>query len=268
MQRLMMIVFTIFAGIAVAFFVSCLWTSPETGAGTRAIPRPLDWNTDPGTRVVLATTCCDSPTTEELVRFYIPEAQLWGDGRYLWTERDDQGTRQVFATHLPAAEMAAMLEEIAATGFFTWKEQYAVEPAVDAASQCLTVTLQEGSKTVCAAHGSAAPSAFYALFDRLAHGAGQSGQPYRPQRAYLTGFRLEAGDGPLPAPDVAWPAALAHLPVSEAIAGTWLEDGDGLQSLWQAANRSPYYMPVVAGDDGRYRIILQVPGASWMEPGD
>jgi len=39
-----------------------------------------------------------------------------------------------------------------------------------------------------------------------------------------------------------------------------------VQLFWDATNRNPYFIRVVEGEDGRYRIILQAPGVSWIEP--
>lgn len=265
MQRLMIIVFTLFAGIALVSSVSCLWTSPKTGADIRAIPRPLDWSVDPGTRVVLATTCCDSPTTEELVRFYIPEAQLWGDGRFLWTEQDEEGARQVFVTWLSTNEMQALLQEVAAAGFLEWDAKYQGEPVVDAAGKCLNITLTDQERSVCEAHGGA-PAAFYTLFDRLSQGAGKSGTLYQPERTYVTGFQLEELVGPRPEAELSWEEMQVQGPATQILSGFWLDDEKIVLKLWKAANQDGYHMPLVEDGDRFYRIILQVPGVSWIEP--
>ena len=248
------------------WLVACSRVPPTENAFWRPTPPLLPtWDTNPDTRTVLATFCCDGPVIEELVRPYIPEAQVWGDGRFLWTERDDDGARQVMVKQLTTEQMTALLQEITVSGFFDWDERYVGEPVVDAASQCLTVALADQSKTVCATHGGA-PDTFYALFAWLSQGAGTSGALYWPERAYLTGFQLPDTATPLPEPDVAWPESLANVPVAEAIVGLWVEEGGTLRLLWEAANQNPYHMPVVEDGDARFRIILQVPGVSWIEP--
>jgi hypothetical protein len=140
-------------------------------------PTPLlqpTWDTNPDTRTVLATFCCDGPVIEELVRPYIPEAQVWGDGRFLWTEWNDDSVRQVRVKQLTTDEITDLLQEITTSGFFDWEQQYVGEPVVDAASQCLTITLTNQTKTVCATHGGA-PDSYYALVDWFSQGAGMSG---------------------------------------------------------------------------------------------
>lgn len=80
MKRLTIAVYASFVLISLG---SCLRISSKANAILQPSPLPdFTWDTNPNTRVMLATFCCDSPTTEELVRFYVPEAQLWGDGRY------------------------------------------------------------------------------------------------------------------------------------------------------------------------------------------
>lgn len=256
------------ANISIFVFgmVSCSYVSPTVNVPSKPTPSAyISWNTNPNGRIALATSCCDGPLVEELVRPYIPEAQVWGDGRFLWSEQHDDGTRQVFAAQLSVGEMTGLLQKIDDSGFFDWDEQYQDEPVVDAASQCLTVTLAGQSKMVCATHGGA-PEAFYTLFDWLSHGAGKNGTPYRPATAFLTGFQLEGANGPLPGPDLIWPETLSHAPVNEAIDGFWLDEGEALQALWEATNRNLHHMPVIEHGGNRYRIILQVPGVSWIEP--
>jgi hypothetical protein len=223
------------------------------------------WDTDPDTRLVLATFCCDGPISEELVRPYIPEAQIWGDSRYIWTKQNDDGARQVMVKQLTTDEMTELMQEITDYGFFNMEEQYVGEPVVDSANQCLTVALAGQSKTVCTTHGGA-PDTFNALFAWLSQGAGMSSALYWPERANLTGFQLAETVTPLSEPDLVWPESLANVPVAEAITGLWLDDGEALRHLWEATNRNPYHMPVVEDGDARFRIILQVPGVSWIEP--
>jgi hypothetical protein len=263
---LVVMVAVLVVSVATALLVSC-WPVSSTGnMSLQPTPSPLlTWETNPDNHFVLATFCCDGPLIEELVRPYIPEAQVWGDGRFLWTEQDGHGLRQVFVKQLSANEMRELLQEIATSGFSDWDEQYMGERVVDAASQCLTVTLAHQNKTVCATHGGA-PDTFYTLFEWLSQGAGKTGTLYSPERAYLTGFQLADTVMLNGEPVVAWPPTLAHVPVSEAVTAFWLDEGEALSLLWEATNRSPYHMPVVEDGDGRYRIILQVPGVSWLEP--
>lgn len=246
--------------------VSCTQVSSQTIAPSTPTPLPaITWDTAADARVMLATYCCDSPTIDELVRFYIPEAQLWGGGRLMWTRQDAQGARQVYFAQLAPDEMQALLQEIENAGFFDWEEEYADDSVVDGTSKCLTVTLVDEKKKVCETHGGA-PVAFYTLFDHLSQGAGYTGTIFHPNRAFVTGFRLEDLAGPRPAAAFTWEETQASFPVSRVLSGIWLEDDQTLRLLWEAANRDPYHMPVVEAGDNLYRLILQVPGASWFEP--
>jgi hypothetical protein len=259
-------VLTVAVASILFWLVSCAGTSAEINVTPTLTPVPhFLWDTSPDGRVLLATYCCASPTTEELIRFYIPEAQLWGDGRFLWTEQDEKGARQVFVAWLTADEMQALLQEIASAGFFTWEKEYVGEPVVDGVSKCLTVTLVDQMETVCETHGGA-PSPFYTLFDHLSQGAGYNGTLFHPDRAFVTGFGPADLAGPQLAAALTWEETQASFPVSRVLSGIWLEDGPALRLLWDAANRDPYRMPVVEDGDNLYRLILQVPGASWIEP--
>ena len=257
---------------AVYVFAVLLWLAACSSIAppTNASPEPtrfaaLTWASNPEARVVLVTYCCPSPTTEELVRFYIPEAQLWGDGRFLWIEEDEDGARHVFITRLEPAEVAALLQEIVASGFFEWDEAYQGEAVVDAASTCLSANLVDQAKTVCETHGGT-PVAFYNLIDRLSQGAGHSGNRYRPARAFVSGFQLGNVTGTRPAAALTWEETQAEGPATRILSGFWLEGSETLRLLWEAANEDPYHMPVVEDGDNLYRIILQVPGVSWIEP--
>jgi hypothetical protein len=248
------------------WLVSCVHITSQASAPPPPTPLPrFTWDTARDVRVVLATYCCDSPITEELVRFYIPEAQLWGDGRFLWITRDAEGARHVSVTRLTTDEMQALVQAIASAGFFEWEEEYAGEPLVDGTSKCLTVTLVDRNNTVCETHGGA-PIAFYTLFDRLSQGAGYSGIAFHPDRAFVTGFQLEELVAPRPEPELTWRETQIHLPITRALSGFWLEEGETLRVLWEAANHDPYHMPIVEDGDSLYRLILQIPGASWIEP--
>jgi len=263
MKRLVLTVHTsffLFWLVSYSHVLSALETTPRTA------PAPfLIWDNDPNTYTVMATFCCDGPVTEELVRPYIPEAQVWGDGRFLWTEQDDDGVRQVMVKQSTTGGMTELLREIASSSFFDWNEHYVGEPVVDAISQCLTVTSKVETKTVCATHGGATDT-FNALFGWLSQGAGMNGVQNWPERVYQTGFQLVDTVTLLPEPDAAWPESLAHVPVGEAINGLWLDEGETLGLLWEATNRNLFHMSVVDDGDGCYRLILQVPGVSWIAP--
>jgi hypothetical protein len=255
-----------YAAFLLILSISCVPISSQT-AMTPApnLMSDFTWELTRGVRLLLATNCCDSPTTEELVRAYIPEVQLWGDGRFLWTEQDEEGVRQVFVARLATDEVQALMQAVGSAGFFEWREEYVGEPVVDGISTCLTVTTVYQEKTVCETHGGA-PVAFYTLFDRLSQGAGYSGAPFHPDRAFVTGFRLENLVGPRPPVALTWEETRSRLPVSHVLSGIWLEDGQTLRLLWDAANHDPYRMAVVDDGDNLYRLILQVPGVSWIEP--
>lgn len=173
--------------------------------------------------------------------------------------------RQVFVAWLSDDEMQTLLQQIAAADFFEWSEAYTGEPVVDAASKCLTITLSE--KTVCETHGGA-PPAFYTLFDSLSQGADYSGVPFYPQGAYISGFRVDDQITPRPAAELTWEETPAQGSPVRILIGFWLEEGDTLRMLWDAANQNSCHMPIIEDGERLYRVILQVPGVNWIELSD
>jgi hypothetical protein len=113
------------ASFSLFWLMSCARSSSKENAFLEPTSSPpVSWNTDAYSRILLATFCCDGPIVQELVHPYIPEAQIWGDGRFHWSVQDADGVRQVFVKQLSTNEMAELLQEIATSGFFDWDEQY------------------------------------------------------------------------------------------------------------------------------------------------
>ena len=240
-------------------------TEPEepVNSAQNAADRALDltWSTEADALILQATNCCGhvQPVTQ---LNYLPEAQLWGDGRFIWVAAHDDGSRQVFEAHLTTAQIEALLARIAADGFFEWEERYAESDVADAADQCLMVTLTAQSKQVCQVV-SGAPKAYPDLYDYLAAGAGVTGTPYLPERAYLTAHLLKLPADFTPPLDATWPAD-AGFSLAEAVEGRWIE-GAVLETTWEIVNAKWAGM-IVQDEDAFYAISLQVPGLSQTEP--
>jgi hypothetical protein len=194
---------------------------------------------------------------------YLAEAQVWGDGRIIWVERGT--TQRVLEGYLSDEQMVSLLERIIEAGFFNWQDQYSSEfPPTDTPSRCIEVQLEDRSKQVCELEGGA-PPAFEEIHTNLTGGAGASGTDYVPEIGYLSGFKLDESvlraNGEL---GMEWPEELG-IPPAEAIQGIWIE-GEPLAEIWRAARTNLYHMPAVVDESGAYRLIVQVPGVSWVEP--
>jgi len=202
--------------------------------------------------------CCD-PDSAELARNYIPEFQIWGDGRYIWVVHEEDGSRSVLESRLSQLQILDVLERAAGAGFFTWSDTYTEDGAAGSADRCLAVHLLSAFKQVCTS-GKTAPGAFSALFVELAAGSGLQGVPLFPARGFL---RLTPLVEDLAAPSLVWDDP--RLPLSRISEnGTWI-GGDTLTPLWNALNRRPLE-PVVRERDANYLFTIQIEGISLTSP--
>jgi hypothetical protein len=224
---------------------------------------PLVWEKDPQAVVISATFCCGF-VPQLAVTNYIPEAQIWGDGRIVWVVQEDTGSRSVFQAQLAPEEVSALLEQIAGAGFFGWEARYGDFTVSDLADQCLQVNLESGSTAVCEYY-KGAPQAFHELYDFITSGAGKRGGIYTPETGYLTvnelGPAVQAG--PIDT-SVDWDAAGLELSLDEVGDGVWIK-GPALELAWQAVNARPW-LPMVKNGDRLYEIGLQIPGLSREAP--
>ncbi len=224
---------------------------------------PLVWEKDPEEIVISATFCCGF-VPRLAVTNYIPEAQIWGDGRIIWVEQEDTGFRSVFEARLAPEELAGLLEQIAEAGFFGWEPRYADLTVTDLADKCLQLNLESGATSVCEYH-KGAPQAFHDLYDFITAGAGKRGSVYTPEIGYLTAQAL--GPATQAAPEdinLDWDAAQLSLALDKIGDGEWIK-GETLDLAWDAVNARTW-LPVVRSGDTLYEIGLQIPGLSLEAP--
>jgi hypothetical protein len=194
----------------------------------------------------------------------IADARLWGDGRIIWIElNDDTGQRRVLEGWLSPEQMQALFQRFDEAGFFGWEERYDDRSVTDAADQCLAVELAGRSKKVCQ-YVSGAPAAFQELYAYVASGAGASGRDYVPTTGYLTAHPLQLPADMDPPVDFEWPAAELGLSLDQAGAGVWVE-GETLETSWQVVN-TKWQGNIVRDGDAYYGLSLQIPGLSLTEP--
>ncbi len=224
---------------------------------------PLVWEKDPQAVVISATFCCGF-VPQLAVTNYIPEAQIWGDGRIVWVVQEDTGSRSVFQAQLSPDEITELLEQLAKAGFFGWEPRYGDFTVTDLADQCLQVNLESGSTAVCEYY-KGAPQAFHELYDLITSGAGKRGSIYTPEVGYLTVRALGAAEQAAPEDiNLDWDAAGLNLRLDKVGDGEWIK-GPGLELAWKAVNARPW-LPVVKSGDTIYEIGLQIPGLSREVP--
>jgi hypothetical protein len=217
----------------------------------------VEWDHDPSAVIVKyyspSTTAGMAGAYDD--RYYIPEVQIWGDGRIVWVAREER--RHVLEGRLTAQQMGGLLQQIVDAGFFHWEEQYYTPGGHSFPFMYLQVNLAGRSKEI-GEHGGA-PEPYYRLEEWLLSGAGAEGRDYLPARAYLTvrPWPVE-GVGP------EWPA-VAEVTPDDVGAGRYVE-GELLEWAWELVNRDPT-APVYASFNGKaYTIMVQIPGLSYFEP--
>ena len=228
---------------------------------TASAPQTIDvrWDTNPTASIIRHY----SPyTTAGLAgaydhNYYIPEVQVWGDGRIIWVVREG-GARRVLEGRLTTEQMKALLQRIVDAGFFDWKSKYYTLGGNSAPTMHLAISLSGQFKEV-SEHGGA-PDAYYELRQFLTSGAGCASNDYVPTQGYLT-----AAPGPVEASAAQWPDATAGITLDQIGDGLYVE-GEALAFAWQAVNKNPR-APVYAESNGRvYTIMIQIPGVSFFEP--
>lgn len=242
----------------------CILILAGLACNTLVPPRPeISWDARPEALIVRGTFCCGLvPIT--LVQNYIPDVQIWGDGRMIWTQSSSTGNqRRVLEAHLTPEQMTDVLQRAVNDGFFGWKDSYADYTVTDYPSQCLTITLTSTSKTVCE-YFKGAPKAFHTLYAYLANGAGQSGTDFVPTRGYLKSELQNYGGQPAPTINFHWPANSFGFSLSEATNGKWVE-GEALAFAWHVVSENPWGEVIRDGEE-YYQISVQILGVNQMEP--
>ncbi len=227
-------------------------------------PRPeVTWDNAPDKIIVKATYCCGYAPELTYIN-YIPDAQLWGDGRYVWTTYDDQYRRSVHEAHLTPDEMETLLRHFVDEGFFGLEDSYADYSVTDHASQCLRVNLASASKSVCEYY-EGAPKNFHQLYGFIHRGPDLKGAPYVPPRGYLTAFDYgEVGASTRDLPE--WPADAMGFSLAEAAGGMWVE-GAALEFAWQAVNVHEYSASIQENGIS-YGIGLEIPDLGMRVEGE
>ena len=218
----------------------------------------IAWDTDPSALIVRFY----SPyTTAGLAgafddRYYVPEVQIWGDGRIIWVTQEGAG-RRILEGRLSEEEMEALLQQIVEAGFFTWKDEYYTQGGHSMPPMHLMVNMADRSKEM-SEHGGA-PDAYYELEKLLRSGAGVEGHEYVPTRGYLTVETLSVDLG-----GPAWPDGASVTP--EDVGEGRYVGGETLAFAWELINRNPTAPTYVTYEGQAYRIMVQVPGVSFFDP--
>jgi hypothetical protein len=215
-------------------------------------PNHLPWYIDHGKSIVLRLLSLGvSPSPG----YYIPEAQVWGDGRILWVQWQGN-VRKVLEGHLTPEQMTTLLQQIVDAGFFDWPES----SGAAAPYQYLSLNLIGQAREVTASDG--APPAFYTVVHVLESGAEVAGVEYSPAHGYLTAWPVPAAASA----EFVWPSESVGFDLEAATNGLIVE-GEALAFAWQAFNQHPRTPVYVQSGEQIYTILVEIPGVSfnWSE---
>lgn len=117
------------------------------------IPHPkVEWDSSPNTVILEAARPIHSyhPSLSiDVMRNYVPEGRLFGDGRIVWASYAADGARIVMEGRLAQEQVATLLLQCVDVGFFGWKASYSsLLPYDNPPSDYLTVNLSSMKKTV------------------------------------------------------------------------------------------------------------------------
>ncbi len=242
---------------AAALFVAGL------ACNTLAAPRPaVAWDADPEALIVNATFCCGL-VPMYVAQNYIPDVQIWGDGRMVWVDQNNAGSRRVLTATLKPDQLTALLQQFVDAGFFGWADNYGDYSITDGASQCVRVVLASASQQVCEYY-SGAPPKFHNLYAAATSGAGATGVDYVPVQGYVIASPQTFQTPPDPATYLNWPVDSLGLSLAGQANGVWLE-GEALALAWRVVNGDSW-QPLVREGDDYYLLTVLVPGVTQTQP--
>lgn len=226
-------------------------------------PRPaVEWDPSPAAVVLRATNCCGL-VPQYYAQNYLPEAQVWGDGRIVWVESISGPDRRVLEATLPAGRLEALLRAFVDNGFFGWEDLYGDFSVTDLPTKCLDVALTSASKSVCS-YNNGGPVMYHNLYNEVVGAGGASGVEFVPERAYLTAYPRAFQTPPAPDSYLNWPVDSFGLSLADAAQGIWV-DGEALAFAWRVVNANSW-APLVREGEAYYDLVVLVPGISQVQP--
>jgi hypothetical protein len=185
---------------------------------------------------------------------HIPNLRIWGDGRLVYVQHDNQtGGRVVYTGYLDSDQVAAALDLLYNHGFFVPVKP---EPAN--------------------------PSGTF-FFVKVYLAAGQQNPTVRSERSFLSDLvnSFDLSQFTRFAPSEAllvtnipfasslpsmneWPARFG-ISLADADQGLWIQ-GEALETLWQFVNEWQGAVPMLRENGTPYSIALEIPGISILDP--
>ena len=107
----------------------------------------FDWERNAATIVARLDSLPDQESAA-LITNSIPPCTLWGDGRVVWTTRDDSGAEAVLEARIDEVTMRGFLEDIINRGFYDWEDEMIPPSTVDPVIESITISLYDEVRTV------------------------------------------------------------------------------------------------------------------------
>lgn len=197
-------------------------------AGCGSAKPSLTYNASPTAPVVVYTsTSAIAPVYNPLA----PVVIIYGDGTKVTKEDSYKFTQGKLTGEVPA-----VLDKLAADGFFGLGKDYTSAEQPGGAVQTITVTLSDRTKQVAAAGGSAPPQ-WQSMVKALTDAPTVSSSAYVPSTIVLYASPDEGGPGS-GATVLPWPAGAGDLSAATATSGTQLKGeqltGEQAKAAWLA----------------------------------
>jgi len=186
-----------------------------------------EWDTSPDNVVI------SYDAFGEIDYGYIPDFRVWGDGRIVWVERDQNFTRKVYEGYLSQNQLKEIIEQFVDAGYYKWF-----------GGGNSSVNISIGLLTSYKQNSFDANEKISQLAEYLASGAGVKANNFIPTIGYLYVFPVEETEykntkfTPVEWPENKYESNLENFersfPNGKEITG------DELDFVWQSVNHSPF----------------------------
>ena len=217
----------------------------------------FDWERDANTIIARLDSLPDQENAA-LITNSVPPCTLWGDGRVVWTSRDDNGAETVLEARIDEATMRGFLEDIINRGFYDWEDELIPPSTSNPVVESVTVSLYDEVRTI-RRHSNWPQNSFLRI---LTNCQTLSDQPVlvRPSAGWISAYSIPRDTL---APSWPWPsnAPFTLRELTENGESRWLE-GALATEVWLSARADRGDIQVIERNEGAYQVAIAVPGYS------
>ena len=202
-----------------------------------------EWNTSPDNVVI------SSNVFGEIDYGYIPDFRVWGDGRIVWVEHDQDFTRKVYEGYLSQNQLKEIIKQFVDAGYYKWFGNKNSSP----------VNISIGLLNSYKQNSFDVDGKISQLVNYLESGAGVEAKEFIPTVGCLYVFPVKETEykntKSIP---VQWPENIEETDFAN-FERTFPDGkeitGDELDFVWQIVNHSPF----IKSNDKIYWIALGIP---------